>query len=166
MQTDDTAAAERTALEALMTSQDLGDNAGISRVYFWLGVVFYYGNDTWRSNQYFKNAEKRMMLPEYEKGYLETWLEHSSEGPERDAEAYRGNADPGQGVLRRTRNRGRSPRRENGEIPGGGNYRGLDAAESENNAEETVVLRVEAGPQPEIQEEPGEIPGPQSRTIS
>lgn len=135
MQTDDTAAAERTGLEALTTSQDLHDKAGISRVSFWLGVVYYYSSDLFKSHRYFRTAEKLMMLPEYEEGYLGTWLEQS-EGPARDAKAYRRNAHP---ELRRTQNRSRSPQGKDREAPECERPGSPGAAESESNAEETVL---------------------------
>lgn len=85
IQQGDTAAAVEIALDALKLSRETSDETASVRVSFWLGVALYYNGDIDAAHSYFHKANKSMVLPEYEAGYVEGWLERCSGSGRKDA---------------------------------------------------------------------------------
>lgn len=91
MQKDDIAVAVEVARDTLVLSQTTADESAIARVSFWLGVVLYYSDDMHAALTHFQEAHKPMVLPTFEAGLIEDWLERCLEfGPEKDATEYGG----------------------------------------------------------------------------
>lgn len=89
MQQDDTASAIEIASDALRLSKENGDEIAVARVSFWLGVALYYSDDAHAACSLFKEANRHLVLPTYEAGYIEGWIDRCNErGPEKDATAY------------------------------------------------------------------------------
>ena len=94
MQPDDTAGILAIAWDILRSSQESADEAAITRISFWLGVVLYYSDDIAAARSHFLEANKPTLLPTYEAAYIEGWIERCNEaGPEKDASAYAGLAE-------------------------------------------------------------------------
>jgi hypothetical protein len=78
MQQGDATAAVEIALDALRLSNKTDDETASARVSFWLGVALYYNGDIDTAHSHFHEANKSMVLPDYEAGYVEGWLERCS----------------------------------------------------------------------------------------